>query len=288
MSRRKKTKKKPEAVRLRLMYPMHRSLFASVFVAQDDENGRLVAVKRYQPMPVVERPDAVEKFPEADIKHSKQRFLFELTQMASVSHDHIVRCLHSDDSGESPYFIMPLHPATLWNEIWVQTPMRPRPRALPQRRVVRVLRDCLEGLAHLHEQDIVHRDITPTNFFLGQGGTLRLGDLSMAKGPEGEGFTPHPVLGAQRAYMSPELFARRFELVDKRTDVFSIGVLAYRMITGKLPESEYSKSVVPPGEIDLEMDRALNDWIMAALERQPQDRLKDAVELLESLPVIAS
>jgi len=275
-------------VHLRLLYPLHRSLFATVFVAQDDRNGRLVAIKRYQPMPAVERPDAVERFPEEDLKKSKERFLFELDTISQLSHENLVRCLHTNRQGDSPFFLMPLHPASLWNEIWVQTPLRPRPRTLAEPRMVTVLRECLEGLAYLHDQGIIHRDINPTNFFLGQGGKLRLGDLSMAKGPEGQGFSPLPSLGAQRAYLSPELFAKRFELVDARTDVYSIGTMAYRMITGRLPETEYGKQVTPPRDIDIEMDKALSDWIMAALERQPQDRPKDGRELLDSLPPISS
>jgi len=273
-----------DPLHLRLLYPLHRSLFASVFVARDERKGNLVAIKRYAPMPAVERPDAVERFPEADLKKSREKFLFELDTISQFSHENLVRCLYADREADVPFFMMPLHPVSLWNEIWVQTPLRPRPRSLMAPRVVSVLQECLAGLASLHDRGIVHRDINPTNLFLGQGGVLRLGDFSMAQGNDGEGFTPLTSLGAQRAYMSPELFAKRFELVDERTDVYSVGVMAYRMITGRLPETEYGKPVTPPRDIDIEMDKALSDWVMAALERQPQDRPKDARELLENLP----
>jgi len=269
---------------VRLLYPLHRGPFATIFVARDDDKGRLIAIKRFQPVPAVLRPDAGERFLKQDLANSKERFLFELKTVENLSHPNLVRSFSSEVEGDAPFFAMPLHPATLWNELWVATPVRPRPRKIPAQRTLRVLSECLGGLAHLHDREIIHRDIHPTNFLLGQGGALRLADYSMAIGPDGEAFTPHASLGSARPFMSPELFAGRFELVDKRTDVFSMGVLAYRMVTGKLPENEFGKEVTPPNKIDLELDKRLSDWIMAALERQPQDRPQDARELLDSLP----
>ena len=274
-------------LKVRLLYPLNRAPFASVFVARDDQRGRLVAVKRFQPLPAVQRPDAGERFSKQDLVNPKERFLFEMRTIKSLSHPHVVRCFTAEEEAEVPFFVMPLHPASLWNELWVTTPVRPRPRKIRAQRAVVLLQECLEGLAHLHDREIVHRDINPTNFLLGQGGTLRLADFSMAQGPVGQGFTPHATLGSAKAFMSPELFAGRFELVDKRTDVFAMGVLAYRMVAGKLPENEFGKEVTPPHKIDLELDQKLSEWIMAALERQPQDRPKDARELLESLPTIS-
>jgi serine/threonine-protein kinase len=96
------------------------------------------------------------------------------------------------------------------------------------------LAQACAGLHAAHEMGIVHRDVKPGNFFLAQGGTLKVMDFGLAKIRDAPGLTATGVIGGTPAYMAPEQ-AGDFRSVTSAADLYSLGIVAYEMFTGTLP-----------------------------------------------------
>ena len=129
--------------------------------------------------------------------------------------------------------------------------------------------------AHSHAHGLVHRDIKPSNILLSDAGEMRIADFGIAKAPDGPQTKMSQFGMGSRNYMAPEQ-RESAKHVDRRADIYSIGVLAYRMLTGKLPAGRYADpEVVAP-----QLGKALNGVILKALSEDKETRFRDAGEML--------
>ena len=104
------------------------------------------------------------------------------------------------------------------------------------RHIDTIIRDAAAGLAHLHERDWIHCDVKPDNFLVGEEGDVKLIDFSLArrrKGVLARLFTPRGPIQGTKSYMSPEQI--KGDHLDGRSDLFSLGILLYMMLTGEKP-----------------------------------------------------
>lgn len=220
----------------------------------------------------------------------RERFLAEARVLAGLDHPHIiaVKELAVPEEGE-PYFVMPYIEANLIYEIGPDTEkpggMRPspgRPRALALDRAVFLLRQVLDAVALLHRRGIVHRDIKPGNVLLTQkrGGSVKLCDFGMVKTPDTHGSRAGVWVGTLD-YMAPEQ-RKDATRVDARADVYSIGALAYRLLTGTLPVGAFP----PPHVAVPALPRPLSDLVMAALAPDRTRRPANAEVMLRRLEAI--
>jgi serine/threonine protein kinase len=163
--------------------------------------------------------------------------------------------------------------------------------AFPVPRVIRILEQTCSALQFAHERNIVHRDIKPANLMLTADDTVKVTDFGTAKILQfGSVQQTAHVMGTP-SYMSPEQVKGR--PVDGRSDIFSLGVMLYEMLTGEKPFPGQSittviykivnEDPVPPRQINPSIHPGLNDIVLRALAKEPELRYQSCREMLEDL-----
>jgi hypothetical protein len=254
----------------------------AVFRAEDPGLRRLVAVKVMLPQ-FAGHPVA------------KARFLREARSQAAVEHNHIVAIHQVGEEGGVPFITMPLLKGASLADALAAAP------TFAVEESVRVAREVAEGLAAAHAAGLVHRDIKPANVWLeGPSRHVKVLDFGLARaGADGDPADAVTVPGAivgTPAYMSPEQATG--EPVDARTDLFSLGVVLYQMLTGRQPftgkntpatlTAVTSHTPTGPAELNRVVPTALSNLTMRLLAKAPADRPASAgavVEALRAIPV---
>lgn len=233
-------------------------------------------------------PDAVAS--EATV----ERFAREARAAAKIDSEHVARVLDAGTTAAgSPFLVMEyLEGCDLEELLDLQ-------RTVPVREAVDYLVQALVGLAHTHAASVVHRDLKPANLFLASrpDGTtaIKLVDFGISKStrgqPEDKRLTGHHVLGSP-VYMSPEQLRNATD-IDPRADIWSVGVVAYEMLTGELPfdgdgvgeifAAILEKEPLPLVERDPNLPKELSDIVARCLRRLPAERWSDAAELARAL-----
>ncbi|WPB81006.1 serine/threonine-protein kinase [Archangium violaceum] len=167
---------------------------------------------------------------------------------------------------------------------------------IPVPLVCRIMIEACAGLDHAHKQKdaqgkplgIVHRDISPQNILLTFEGRVKVVDFGIAKAADQATVTRSGVLKGKYSYMSPEQAAGNKSL-DRRTDIFALGVVLYELLTGmrlfkRLTDMATLQAVAdceiqPPSQINPRVPKDLDPIVMKALTREPEDRYAEALQL---------
>jgi serine/threonine-protein kinase len=250
-----------------------RSGMASIFKAVDMSSGKTVAFK-------IPHPHL-----ESDVVFF-ERFRREEKVGQRLDHPSIVKVFEPQQKHHT-YMVMELVDGrSLRATIQEQ-------RQLPLERALEIARTVTEALVYMHAQGIVHRDIKPENILLVGEHGLKILDFGIALDESARRLTwagLSTTLGTPD-YMAPEQVGGRRG--DARTDVYSVGMLLYEMLTGNLPFSAANPHALmraktnddpkPPSYFLPTIDPALEALIMRALARDPRERFETAAELLEAL-----
>src|SRR2546426_5892581 len=248
-----------------------------VFVAEETALDRKVVIKVLPP--------------ETAAQVSLERFKREILLAAKLQHPHIVPLLTAGESNGLPYFTMPFVDG---ESLRVRLA---RHGELPVNHAIRMLREIASALAYAHEHGIVHRDIKPDNVLL-SGGSAMVTDFGVAKAlsassnAEHGGITSLGVALGTPAYMSPEQ-ASADPSVDHRADIYSLGVVAYELLTGqppfagRTPQNLLAAHVTEAPEAitrrRASLPPALAALVMRCLEKRPADRPQSASEVVHAL-----
>jgi serine/threonine-protein kinase len=232
---------------------------AEVFLATKD--GRRVALKRI--LPHLRVPDFVTMFAE------------EARLLLGVSHAHVVRAHDFGVDGDVHYLAME-HVAGLTLRALIVRAAELR-RPLPAQDAVALLLGACEGLHHVHQQGILHRDVTPSNLLVSWDGVVKLADFGIAT-VDGEA----DALKGKLAYMSPE--QARGERLDPRSDVFSLGVCAWELLTLRRLRPRPSLKLAQSGVVPrTALPHGLEPIVYQALAKAPEDRHASARAFGEAL-----
>jgi len=196
----------------------------TVFLAEDLLMQQEVAIKLLH-MAMTTDPEIVE------------RFKTEAKAQYKLTHPYIVKLTRLVQNGEHYFIVMEYVEGMTLKEMLAKTGLLPEDRALP------IFHKILRGLAYAHSQGIIHRDIKPGNIIIDKNGNPKITDFGIAKILGDKGLTQTGTKLGTVYYMSPEQI-KNPKGVDQRTDVYSLGITLYEMLTGKLPyntglDSEY-------------------------------------------------
>ena len=163
--------------------------------------------------------------------------------------------------------------------------------ALPWRRAVPLLATALEGIEQAHRAGIIHRDLKPDNLMFTEAGALKVMDFGIARVPGSNHLTRTGLLIGTLRYVAPEQI--RGEEVDRRTDLYALGVVFYQMLTGRVPfegptdfailKAQIEDPPAPPRSLVPEIPEELERIVLKALEKSPDARFQTAGELRTAL-----
>ena len=160
-----------------------------------------------------------------------RRFQTEAASVAALHHTNIVQVYDFDNDGENYYMVMEYIPGgTLQERLDL---LRKTDEKLPINRVVHIVLDICEALGYAHEKEIIHRDIKPANIMLDDQGRTILMDFGLVKILNATSHTATGAIIGTARYMPPEII--RNETPDNRSDLYSLGVTFYQMLSGDLP-----------------------------------------------------
>lgn len=214
-----------------------------------------------------------------------ERFLREARAMARLQHDNIVTIYAVEEDQCTQLLIMEYFQGS---NLRMLTRNQPR---LPLRDIVSITHQLASALAFAHAHGIIHRDIKPANVMVDKRGKTKLTDFGIAAALDEASITSTGQVIGTPEYMSPE--QARGTTLDGRSDLYSVGIILYEMLTGKTPYAEASKTSIlgklafdqqelplpfPPGIPSL-----LQGVVRDLLRRQPDERIPDADTLVTQL-----
>ncbi len=264
----------PERIgKYRLLRPIARGGMAEVYEVEDPASGEHLALKL-----LLETGGALP------------RFNREYEAMIRLNHPNIVRVFHSGMHGESPWLTMELVDGTP-----IQGYAKQCGRAGTDRRTAEVIRtahDLALALDHIHRRGLIHRDLKSANVLVLPDGRVKLIDFGTARVNDAvQEITREGEFIGTFAYASPEQLTQ--SPVDHRSDLYSLGVLLFRLATGKRPFNEkdlhalarqHVKQAPPrPRELVPGLPQELEDIILSLLAKKPEDRPNSGAEVATAL-----
>ena len=236
------------------------------------------------------RPVAIKVLP-PELAHDgaiRTRFTREAQMAAQLTHAHIVPIYDVGEQDGLAYFVMAIVHGGNLAALLTREPRQPVEEAR------RLLSEIADALAYAHLRGVIHRDIKPDNILLDESsGRAMVTDFGIARAMEvSTRLTATGIAVGTPAYMSPEQALGDRE-VDGRSDIYSLGVLGYQMLTGRLPFSagnsmalllkHVSEPPRPIAELRTDTPKSLREAVERALMKSPEDRWPTAASMREAL-----
>ena len=263
---------KPKLGRYDVEKELGKGAMGVVYQGRDPKINRVVAIKTMA---------LSQEFEADELDEVKERFFREAETAGRLNHPNIVTIYDAGEEHDLAYIAM---------EYLAGKDLSPYTKAdqlLPVDRVLQMIADSAEALAYAHDNNVVHRDIKPGNImFDADTNKLKITDFGIARITDSSKTKTGMVLGTP-SYMSPEQLAGK--KVDGRSDLFSLGVMMYQMVSGKLPFSADSMATlmykianegqVPVRQLRGDLPECVETIIDRALQKDPDARYPDGREM---------
>jgi tetratricopeptide (TPR) repeat protein len=246
----------------------------AVYKARDIELDRIVALKLIRPE-LARNPEMLRRF--------KQ----ELILARQVTHKNVIRIFDLGQSDGIKFITMDFVEGRDLRQLLAET------GKFPAEEAAKIMLQICRALEAAHTEGVIHRDLKPQNIMLDSNGKVFVMDFGIARSAYLPGMTQTGALIGTPEYMSPE--QARGEKLTEQSDVFSLGVIFYELLTAKSPYpadaplatlwKRMQEKPVPPIEINPEVPKPLNDIVMKALEIQLTDRFSSAHEMAQQLEI---
>ena len=242
---------------------------AVVFEAFDMKESKIVAVK-------------VLKEEIADDSQSVKRFINESKAVAMMSHPNIVKIFDVSVKDDLKYIVMEHIDGVTLKSYMLHKGALSVPEA------VSYTEQILRALDHAHTKGVTHRDIKPQNILLLKDGKIKVTDFGIAKLPNAETATMTDKAIGTVYYISPEQASGK--QIDSRSDIYSLGIVMYEMLTGKLPFNgdtpvsvalmQINSEYIAPRQINPSIPVGIEQIISVAMRKKPEDRFQSARQML--------
>jgi eukaryotic-like serine/threonine-protein kinase len=263
----------------RVVRELGRGATAAVFLCEDNFNNRKVAVKRIHGHLLSDPTQA---------KRLRKNLRNEMLLAGKLRHPHIVRLFDADDDADQPYLVLEYIEGTSLQRFCTSDRLMPVPQVLD------IIYKVASALEHANSHGLIHRDIKPANLMLQSTGDVKLTDFGTALSIAGDVTQVAGLVGSP-LYMSPEQVME--QPLTHHSDMFSLGVSLYEMLTGRRPfegDSDYATlfkigneeppalSVLRPG-----LPAGLDELLQKALAKKPKDRFPQWSDFSDALLAVS-
>lgn len=260
----------------RIIERLGRGGMAEVYKGYDENLERFVAIKVMHPF-LASEEDFI------------RRFRREAKAMAALNHPNIVKVYDFDTAGSRSYIVMEyLSQGTLKDR---QEELARKGQQLSLVEALQIVLQITDALAFAHSRGMIHRDIKPPNIMFNDHGAAILSDFGIAKVASVQSFTQTGAMIGSPAYMSPEQGLGKPG--DERSDIYSLGVLFYQLVTGRLPYAadtplavvlkHVNEPVPDPSSLNPAIPAGIRSVITTAMAKDPDERYSTAKAMADAL-----
>ncbi|GAA3407048.1 Stk1 family PASTA domain-containing Ser/Thr kinase [Paenibacillus hodogayensis] len=214
-----------------------------------------------------------------------RRFRREAQAAASLSHPNVVSIYDVGQEDEIHYIVMEYVEGKTLNDLIKER------APLPAEEAVRIAGQICDALDHAHLNQIIHRDIKPHNILIGKNGRVKVTDFGIARAADASQITQTGSVVGSVHYFSPE--HAKGTLTGAQSDLYSLGIVLYQMLTGRLPflgESPISvalkhlqEDVEEPRKVNPLIPQSVENVILKSMRKKPEERYRSAKEMLQDL-----
>jgi serine/threonine protein kinase len=263
--------------RYEILGEIGRGAMGVVYKARDPHIDRIVAIKTI----------SLFDLEPADEKEYRERFQQEARTAGRLSHPGIVAIFDvgADPETNAPYIVMEYIAGSSLTKLLADEHGK-----MPMSPALQMVEEVAEALDYAHSEGVTHRDVKPANILLTPEGRAKLADFGIARLDQSHLTLPGRLMGSP-AYMAPEQM--RGEDVDGRSDLFSLGVVLYRLSTGYRPFQGNSTATVcykllrqdplPPSALNSDLPPELDEFLVRAMAKDPDRRFQTGNEMADAL-----
>ncbi len=216
---------------------------------------------------------------------NKKRLAAEGRLLSSLSHPNIVKVFEISESSEKSFIAMEYLPGgTLAEYLQSNYP-------LTQKRLKEIVLQICNGMAEIHKQNVIHRDVKTGNIMLDADGNIRIMDFGLSKSPLVSTMTSLGTVLGTLGYVAPEQITNLN--VDRRTDIFSFGVMLYELLTNHMPfqgeneialiHSIFNTTPPLPSQFNSEIEQMFEEITMKCISKNPDERFASFEEILQQI-----